>query len=105
MGWHGSPANVDSGAIKDNIREFRKKFKQRNKNKSESRFVKEFTRVYEKQEQAKDGTYAAYEDKSGGHSLAEVDDIFSPPLASTPKQQPIKESKMVSDIRTFFCGF
>ena len=68
MGWHGSPANVDSGAIKERIREFRKKFKQRNRN---------------------------------SRSTAEVADISSPPLASTPKQQPIKESthsKVLQDV-------
>ena len=36
MGWHGSSSNVDSVAIKEKISKFRRNFKQRNKNNSES---------------------------------------------------------------------
>ena len=37
MGWHGSTANVDSKAIKEKIRKFRKNFRQRNKDITEGR--------------------------------------------------------------------
>ena len=36
MGWHGSSSNVDSVAIKEKISQFRRNFKQRNKNNSKS---------------------------------------------------------------------
>ena len=43
MGWHGSGANADSGAIKEKISRFRRNFKQRNKSTSEGSLQEEFS--------------------------------------------------------------
>ena len=50
MQWQGPTSDLNGAAIRERA----------------NKFVKELTEGYEKQEQAKDGTYAAYEDKSGG---------------------------------------
>ena len=43
MGWHGSTANVDSGTLKEKIRQFRKNFKRRNKSSSEGSMQDQFS--------------------------------------------------------------